>query len=1114
MAEQSYLNRIRFNPALLQGPVASYLSNIRLTILLLLSIIFIGVIAYINLPRRLNPEVKIPIVTVVTILPGAGPEDIESLLTVPIENELKSLEGIDTISSTSRDNVSAITIQFASTIDREKAKNDVQSAVDTVGNLPEDAVVPSVLALDFENQPIWEFALTTTEDIGSLQRYAKRLKKKLEDNPKIDNVVVRGLEEQEIVVQIDPEKLNQYGINPLQISSLLRASANAYPAGTVDSLRNIYTLTITPSVESIEDIRNLRLTLQGNTVTLGSIATVEERSKPNQNFAYLGTRETTPQRVVTFSVYKTIKSTITDGSKAAEEIVQSEIESTSGRFAVQTLSNTAEEINEQFTDLLGEFRTTILLVVACLFIFLGLRQALISSLTVPLTFLSAFALMQVFGMTINFLSLFAFLLALGLLVDDTIVVISAMTTYYRTGKFTPYETGLLVWKDTIVPIWSTTITTIWSFIPLLLASGIIGEFIKPIPVVVTVTMISSTAIAVLITLPIMILILKPSFPHRVIVVAKILALLAVVGVLIASFSSNPLFIPILILFVLFGIVTWRIRTTLYTKMRELSHVHPKSKKVLSFFQKSSDKGIISIDGLAKNYKRLIHRILASSSARKKVVIAIVAYAVIGFLLVPAGMVKNEFFPKIDGERIFIQLEMPSGTTSERVQEETLILFDELRKNNQADFLTAAVGAGAPNDFSGGGDSANSGLITIHLPQAEDRSVSSIEIAEELRKQYTQYSRAKVSIVELSGGPPAGSDLQIELSGSDLSVLDTYANALLEYLNEQNGVTNATKSINPGTSALTFVPQMDKVSKAGLTPESLGLWTRLYASGFTLDELKLDKDSSEETPVRFTFSKENPTPESLGRLAIQTPQGSVPLLSLGTIELKPNPTLITRKNGNRTISVSAGVRAGFSIQDLNTRLEEFADSLNLPSGYAWETGGVNEENSKSIQSIFQAMGVAALLILVTMVLQFQSFRQAVIVLIVIPLAVSSVFYSFAITGTPLSFPAIIGILSLFGIVVTNSMFIVDKINLNLKEGMSFEESIADSGASRMEPIILTKLSTVLGLLPITLADPLWRGLGGAIISGLLLASIIMLFFIPVLYFDWFHTSKKIAILKKD
>ncbi|MBI1862539.1 efflux RND transporter permease subunit, partial [Candidatus Microgenomates bacterium] len=190
-----------------------------------------------------------------------------------------------------------------------------------------------------------------------------------------------------------------------------------------------------------------------------------------------------------------------------------------------------------------------------------------------------------------------------------------------------------------------------------------------------------------------------------------------------------------------------------------------------------------------------------------------------------------------------------------------------------------------------------------------------------------------------------------------------------------------------------------------------------------------------------------------------------------------------------------------VSEENQKLLTFVNQMNLPAGYTTKTGGVNEENQKSVQSILQAMLLSSILILITMVVQFQSFRKAIIVLMVIPLAVSSVFLAFALLGIPLSFPALIGVLSLFGIVVTNSMFIVDKINLNMREGMQYTEAIADAGASRLEPIILTKLTAVFGLLPITLADALWQGLGGAIISGLLVASSIMLFFIPVVYYIW-------------
>ncbi len=1098
-SEQSYLTRLKFDPKLLLGPVASYLKNFRITILITLSIVFLGIISYLNLPKRLNPEVKIPIVTVVTVLPGAGPEDIESLITIPIENALQSLKGLDTLSSSSSDNVSVISVQFTSSTDRDKAKDDVQSAVDGVNTLPSDAQDPQVAAIDFENQPVWQFALSGNSDIASLQTFAKQLEDRLEDDPKIDHVSVAGLEEQEIVVELSEEKVANLGFNPLVVSQAIRAGISSYPAGTIDTVRNTYALTINPQIESVNDIRDVRINVQGSTVRLGDVAVVSERSKPQQTFAYIARHGEEPQRVVSFSVFKTLTTTITDGAEASRKIVNAEIAPHKDQFHIETISNTADDINKQFADLIGEFRTTIILVFVCLFIFLGLRQAVISSFTVPLTFLSAFAIMPYLGMSINFLTLFAFLLALGLLVDDTIVVISAMTTYYRSGRFTPYETGLVVWRDTIVPIWSTTITTIWSFVPLLLATGIIGEFIKPIPIVVTITMISSTAIAVLITLPVMIIILKPDVPRRVVTFFKIVGIVILIGLLFALFKQNPLFPLIAILYFAWAFVVYKVWRTVLSISKRRAQQNSFLQPLFRFITRSSDQGIISIDGFAEWYKRLITRILASKSARRKVIIAIVAYAVIGFMLVPAGMVKNEFFPKEDTERLFVQLELPAGTTSDRTEATMMKLLSQLKETHDVDFALGEVGGSAPTGFGGGGGSKNNqALITLHLPPKEDRKSSSLTIAEELRKTY---GNEMVSIVEESGGPPAGSDLQIELSGNDLSALNSYADTLVNYLSTKPGVTNARKSVKEGTSAISFVPDKNKLAQAGLSIDSLGLWTRIYGSGFSLGEVNFDKTKTEKTPVRFTFGKERPTPDSFGRVSVPTQTGSIPLLSLGTLNLKTNPTSINRTNGKRTLSVSAGVRPGFNSADLNKDLEKQADELRLPEGYSWKTGGANEENAKSVQSIIQAMGVAALLILVTMVLQFRSFRQAVIVLIVIPLAVSSVFYVFAITGTPLSFPALIGVLSLFGIVVTNSMFIVDKMNLNQKEGMPFDEALADAGASRMEPIILTKLCTVLGLLPITLSTPLWRGLGGAIISGLLIASTIMLLFIPVVYYQW-------------
>jgi multidrug efflux pump subunit AcrB len=233
---------------------------------------------------------------------------------------------------------------------------------------------------------------------------------------------------------------------------------------------------------------------------------------------------------------------------------------------------------------------------------------------------------------------------------------------------------------------------------------------------------------------------------------------------------------------------------------------------------------------------------------------------------------------------------------------------------------------------------------------------------------------------------------------------------------------------------------------------------------------------------------------------------VPLLSLGSLSIKSNPTLITRENGKRTISVTASVTAGYSATVKNAGLDKYVNSLNLPPGYSWATGGVNQQNDQSVESILEAMVLSFMLIVITMILQFSSFRKALIVMLVIPLSISGVFIVFGITQTPLSFPALIGILALFGIVVKNSILIVDKINQNRRAGLLFKDAIIDAAESRMEPIALTSFTAIIGLIPITLSNPLWQGLGGAIIAGLIFSGSIMLFFIPVIYYYIFQGSE--------
>jgi HAE1 family hydrophobic/amphiphilic exporter-1 len=1123
--KNSYLDNLTFDENLKKKPIAWYLGNIRIVLLVLLVVLGLGLYSFFSLPRELNPSIDISIITVTTALPGASPEDVESLVSKPLEDKIKSVDDIESLTSTSRSGVSNIVVEFQSGVEPDKAKQDVQSAVDTVSDLPDDATEPSVNKIDFEDQPVWTFSLSAGEDIPGLNRFAQRLENRLEEESIIDKVEISGKLQREIQIIVKPEVVREKRINPQQLSGTVKSALSSYPAGDLNTGSSSFALTIDPGIEDINDIRDTKLNLQGEVYKIEDIASVIEISSPGQAKAFESSPKKEASPIVTFSVYKVSEATIDKASKKAHKIVEEQTKDFD-HVNYTTVIDYADEISEQFNSLGKNFAQTILLVFLVMFVFLGIREAFLSSLSIPLAVLISFFVMFSTDITLNFISLFSLLLALGLLVDNAIVVVSAVNSYYKTGKFTAYETGLLVFKDFFIPLISTNITTVWAFLPLILATGIMGEFIEPIPIIVSTTIIASAFVGFFLTLPIALLVLAPNIARRVkMMFAIVLGLLFFVGIVlltqpifnkIANIDVLPqwlsgilvvvLAIVLLVAVIMFVYILPKIFSFLKDKTKKTVNENGKAlggmNKVRHFF----NHGIVSFRGLSTRYKKYLYSILSSRGSQWKVIAIIVIFFVISYLMPVLGFVENVFFPSEDTDILYISAELPSGTNIETSEIEAKRLANKFRKTEELLFLTSEIGAPAPN--SGAPSGNNLILLTLKLTPTESRDITSMDLAEKLRKKYEgDYAKGKLSIVELSGGPPAGSDIQIKYLGPDLDKLDSYAKKTQEYLSQRDNIANITQSINAGTSKISFVPDEKKLADYGLSESDLGLWLRSFATGFTVDNLEV---GDEEYDIVFRLSSSKETPDDLNAVTVPTSRGNIPLQALGKTVLKTNPTVITREDGKRTISVSASVTEGGNTGAIGQELENWADTeLGLDTGYTWQTGGVNEENQKSLNSIFQAMLLSAVLILVTLVIQLGSFRKALIVMLVIPLAVSGVLILFAVfapLGITLSFPAMIGMLALFGIVVNNSILIVEKINQNLAANFELKESIADACSSRLEPIFLTTMTTIIGLIPITLSSEVWRDLGGAIICGLTFSGILMLFFIPTVYWMWMAEGK--------
>ena len=1102
-----YLNQLKFDPKLNGSWMHKLIKNVRLLFLVIFALIGAGIFSFITLPRELNPEVNIPIVNVVTTLPGASPGDVEKLITQEIEKEVQNVPALDQMTSNSSNSLSVVTLQFVSTEDPDEALDAVQQRVDTITNLPEEASDPRVSKLDFNEQPVWIVALSGSVNRYSLTETAQAIADKLENTNGIRRVDISGDIEEEIAIKLKPETLIEYQVTANDINNALATNNITLPAGSITVNDLEYSLTVNNEFSTIEQIRQLPITNQGSIIALGQIADVYYQAKESDSKAYHRVASDQRNNAVQLSIYKSDTETIIGAVEKAQEILETETEKNNSVEYINVL-NLSTDIDESFSELQSNFAQTIILVFILLFTFLGIRQASIASISIPLTFLSAFIIMNITGITLNFLSLFSLLLALGLVVDDAIVIVQAANNYGK--KFSPVETGLLVFRDFVVPIWTTTLTTVWAFLPLLLATGIIGEFIKSIPVVVSATLLSSTTIAVLINIPLTTIIAKLQMPKRVKIALAILAMISSAIIVASLAGSSPLKPLVIFAYILLLFVSVKSSDLIKKQLKKRSKPHKISGLITRQLQKFNlnsqnlvNQGIVDFGLVTKRYRNLLNAILEHRKNRYIVYLSSIGFVLLSFIFLGTGLLKNEFFPKSDNENLYINVEAPAGQVVEVTDNTLQDIEKQLIEYSEIATLTTLTGSNiSPDDSGSGGSGSNRGYISVTLVDQGDRDRSSIEIAEAMRVQFAEIQTADVTVTETSGGPPAGADFQINIRGESLETLETIAEDFKTIVEAIPGTININTSLEltPGEVQVNLIPE--ELAERQLSAIQVGSWLRTAVSGSDNNTIRQDGD---DLDLMVILDEEFQNLSQLQTLTLPSQMGAYQLSEIATFSLETAPTSISREDGQRVVRVTAATSQGASSTEILSEFNKQVEDYQAPSGYSWDSGGVNEENNRSVQSILQAMSLSFILILITMVLQLESFRKAFIVMLVIPLAVAGVFFNFTILQIPLSFPALIGVLALFGIVVNNSIMLVEKINQNLKQGFSVKDAISDACSSRIEPIFLTSLTTSAGLLPITISDPLWRGLGGSIIAGLSVSGILILILLPTVYYEVFKET---------
>ncbi|MDD2565534.1 MAG: efflux RND transporter permease subunit [Candidatus Gracilibacteria bacterium] len=1056
--KSKYLDKLKFDPKLNDSWSNFFLTRTRFIILLVVIIVIAGLLSARTLPLESNPEVKIGIGTVVTMLPGASPEIVEDLVTKKLEKQINKIKGIDTMTSTSKNSVSMIIVQFTSNKDIPTAMRELKDKADLAKkDLPADTKDPVVTEISLDDSPIWTFTISGEYNGFELYDYAKKIRDELEKNPLVSEARLSGGDQVEFRVEYDPKKLDELNLTASSVNSAIAGLNFTIPIGDLAVDKYKHTITLDERFFDIQSLKNLVISKTGNSgiIYLKDVANVFEAPKKRTTLSRLSykgsdSKLTEPSSAVTLGVVKktggSIVNLIDEGVVKLEEMQSLGI--LPKDLKITTIQDNSERIKLDLEHLVRDGLITVLLVFLSLFAIIGIKEALVAGISAPLVFLMTFTIMALFGQTLNFLTMFALILSLGLLVDDAIVVISAINQYKGTGKFTTRESALLVLRDYRNVLISTTLTVVYIFSAMLFMTGIMGKFLFSIPFIITVTLLSS---------------------------------------LIVALTINP---------------------ALAVTFDKVALKKGQKESRLSKFMGS---GFIKLTKIENFYEHILEYIISKRKRAITFLFGVLGLFILSLSLPGLGILKSDFFPKTDADTFAINFEAEPGTrldiTSELVKPIETLLLKEKEVTSFATTVGAQSGGGGKS-LGGSNSGDNYASITINLIKKEyGRKETSIDMTDRLRKEFTKINGIKITIAEAASGPASGADFEIKIYGENFNIMQKIADDYKKVLSKIPGAINIESSRKPVPLEFKFSFDSTKLALYDLSLAQVGLFVRNVVDGAEATKILKGTD---EIIVRTIYNNESSNNlDKIKDLKIKNLRGQdVFLRDILVNELNPSTNSITRINQKRVISVTASAGKTTNGKNILAEFNKKTASYKMPVGYEGVVGGSNEESAKSVASLMTSMIFGIFFIIITLVVLFDSYKQSILVLTTIPLSLIGVFVGLVLFGQPLSFPGLIGLVALFGIVVRNGIILFDKINANIKEDIEFKESIIDAVKTRLEPVFLTSICTVLGMIPLTLSNPTWTSLGLSIIFGLTVSTFFTLIVLPTLYFIFIKDKSKI------
>ncbi len=1015
-----------------------FLKKKQFSVLLMLSLIGLGVYSLFLIPKESSPEVIVPIGIVTTVYPGASAADIEELITNKLEDSIKNVNDLENLTSTSRDDVSSITVEFQADADIDKSLQDLKDAVDSAqSELPRDANDPVVTEVNFADQPIIVMAVSSDLSASAFTALGESLKDEFGSVSGVGDVVISGTREQQIQVLVKEKTLVAYGLQLSSITQALSFGNLSVPVGFVSTKGIEYAIRFEGKLVTSQDIENIPIgTSAGVPVYIRDVALVNDSVAKEVSISRVSVEGIPSEASMTISVFKKSGLDVTqvtdgvldklDALKEADNILASS--------QVLIVYDLGEQVRKDLSELVKAGAETVLLVLLCLLLTIGWRESLVAALSIPLSFVIAFIGLYLSGNTINFISLFALILAVGILVDSGIVITEAIHT--RMRKLSSAEdAAILAIKEYAWPLIGGTFTTIAVFAPLFFLSGVTGKFIASIPFTIIFVLLASIFVA--------------------------LGMVPLIAIYLTKQSSS-------------------------NRFEELQEAYTLKAQAW--------------------YRRRLITFLENTKAQRVLLWSLAGGLFVALTLPVSGLLEVIFFPPENVDYVYVELETKQGTP---VAETDLIvrqIEEVLYEKNYIDSFTSTAGSGSA--FTGSTDVGGKfGNVTIALDP--ERKISSAEISTDLRSSFSLITGASVTISEQQNGPPTGAPISIEFTGDNLSDLLIASDNAERLLNDIEGTRDVEASSKSNANEFLITIDRAKASSMQVSPAAVGELLRSSVFGITATTINRNGDDI-DVLVKLNIDKNVTDPAATPSITldnlrtIEVPTlagGTVPMSSVISESLAPANSAITHADTERQVTVSAYIKDDAVAREILTTFKARSDELVLPYGVQVSYGGEAADVNKSFTEMFIALVVGLLLMLAILVLSFNSIRYSLYLLITVPYSLIGVFFGLSAAGLALSFTSLLGVIALAGVIINHAIILMDSLITHKASSgeVSLIEQVADASVSRLRPIVLTTITTVVGMIPLSTISDFWSPLAFSIMFGLAFAMILTLVLVPTLYY---------------